>query len=118
MSDAGLTPEAGCPYLHPRLHADPREARCDSHEREKMDIVNLISKRTSLAAACLLALGVSAHAQNGEYMINNNTAGDWTRWSYVDFATTTIAGHVDNSTATFGGVSGLKYKFLQLDNGN
>lgn len=83
-----------------------------------MNIVNLISKRTSLAAACLLALGVSAHAQNAELMINNGTAGDWTRSSYVDFATTTIAGHVDNPTATFGGVSGLKYKFLELDISN
>jgi hypothetical protein len=82
-----------------------------------MKNVSMILKGTRLAAICLLGMGASAHAQIGQYMINNNTAGDWTNWAYVDFATTTIAGHVDNPTATFGGVSGLKYKLLHLDNG-
>ena len=83
-----------------------------------MKIVTMISRRIHLVAVGLLALGASVHAQNADLMIYNNTPGDWTHWTYVDFATTTIAGHVDNPTATFGGVSGLKYKFLQLDNGN
>lgn len=83
-----------------------------------MNIVTLISNKTRMAALCLLALGASAHAQNGEWMINNGTAGDWTRWSYVDFATSTISGHVDHPTATFANVPGLKYKFLQLDISN
>lgn len=76
-----------------------------------------LAKFLRVGAISLLALGASVHAQNQEAMRNNNAAGDWSRWSYVDFATTTIAGHANNPTATFGGVGGLKYKFLQLDAG-
>jgi len=76
-----------------------------------------ILKTTVFAAFCILAMAATAQAQNGNSYHNNNAVNDWTGWAYVDFATTTIAGHADTPTATFGGVSGLKYKFLQLDLG-
>lgn len=76
------------------------------------------AKTLRAGAFCALAMGAAAHAQNSEVMRNNNLAGDWSRWSYVDFGTTTIAGHANHPTGTFGGVGGLKYKSLQLDGGN
>ena len=71
-----------------------------------------------MGAVCVLALGAIAHAQNEEFMINNNTLNDWSRFSYVDFATSTIAGHAGVTSSTFGGVSGIHYKLLVLDGGN
>src|SRR4051812_5796786 len=82
-----------------------------------MKNVPMILRGTRLAVACLLTMGAAAHAQNQDNMINNNATNDWTRWSYVDFATTTIGGHSDNPTSTFSGQAGIKYRFLQLDNG-
>lgn len=75
----------------------------------------LISSIAAISGLCLFT--GTAQAQNGEMMISNGL-NNWTRRSYVDFATTTIAGHANNPTGTFAGVAGLKYKSLQVDNGN
>jgi hypothetical protein len=75
-------------------------------------------RKFSLGAACVLALGATAHAQNQEFMINNNAAGDFTRFSYVDFATSTIGGHAGVTSGTFQGTPGIHYKLVTLNNGN
>jgi hypothetical protein len=85
-----------------------------------MNRIFSIVRKFGLGPVCVLALGATANAMmtNQEFMINNNATNDWSRWSYVDFATTTIAGHAGIPTSTFGGNAGVRFKFLQLDNGN
>lgn len=71
----------------------------------------------NLGAACLLAAGVSAHANYAS--IHNQTvvpgSGNHFEW-YVDFASTTSAAHQPFSylTGTFGGTAGLKYHVVGL----
>jgi hypothetical protein len=72
-----------------------------------------IAGTTRFAALLLLGAGVSAHAQNGDW--NTVTSSEFNRSEYVDLSTTsTVAGHVNQPTGTFGGVAGLKYRFMQF----
>lgn len=76
-----------------------------------------IAGKTRFAALLLLGVGVSAHAQNGDW--NTVTSSDFNRSEYVDLSTTsTIAGHRNQPTGTFGGVAGLKYRFMQFTTTN
>lgn len=69
-----------------------------------------------LGAACLLAAGVSAHANyamihNQEIVPGSGTHFEW----YVDFASTTVATHQSTTDGTFGGEN-LKYYAVGLGN--
>jgi hypothetical protein len=75
-----------------------------------------IHRSLGLAASCLLAAGVSVHAQTGSDVFLQSPYNNETRFSYyTDWASTTIAGHYSEPTGTFGGVSGLKYTFFQFN---
>lgn len=79
-----------------------------------MNISSKILKKLGMGASLVLALGVSTHAQNGEWLqVRGTPAGEFARFSYVDFSTTTTNGF-PHPVKTLGGVPGLKTKFLQL----
>jgi hypothetical protein len=76
-------------------------------------------KFSGIGAACLVAFGVSAHADNTNRVHNQDTypvqgtGGTKFNW-YVDFASTTSGTHFSEPTGTFGGTAGLKYHVTQL----
>lgn len=73
-----------------------------------------ILKPAAVGAAFMLALGVSAHAQTGTDIFNQTSPNTRFGW-YVDFASTTIAGHFSQPVGTAAPINGLKYHFVQLN---
>lgn len=70
-------------------------------------------KRTlGLGAAALLILGAPAMAQPGSHMDHQSSTETRMGW-YVDFASTTIAGHSSEPTFTLGGAN-VKAHMLQV----
>ncbi len=74
--------------------------------------IKSISKTLSIGVAGMLALTASVFAQSGTGITNSSTTETNMRY-YVDFASTTIAGHASQPTGTFAG-SVVKFHSLQL----
>lgn len=71
-----------------------------------------IEKTLKLGAACVLALGVSAHAQSGTIIDNFGSTDTRMGW-YVDFASTTTSDHFSEPTTTLAG-SVVKYHIFRV----